>query len=145
MVYKIFVVLLAVNLFAMIAKAEAAEFTSNANYSGDASLYETYGSDINRYGSVNGYSSVNAYSRVAGDDEILIEKDVSKSKCILRAVSMLGSQWFNDTLELQRMKNAKEQYSVANPRSSFTDHLAQARYGFDMGLEEVSVSMKMYF
>ena len=139
MVYKIFVVLLAVNVFAMIAKAEAADFTSNANYSDDATLYETYGSDI------NSYSSVSGYNRVAGDDEILIEKDVSKSKIILRAVSMLGSQWFNDAIELQRMKNAKKQYSIANPRSSFTDHLAQARYGLDMGLEEVSVSMKMNF
>ncbi len=111
MVYKIFVLLLTVNLFAVVANVEAAEFNS----------------------------------MVAGDDEILIEKGLSKSKCLSRLVSMLGSHWFNGAVELQRMNSIKRKGNEPRYASSFQRGLAKAQYGVDMAEDEFSISMKMKF
>lgn len=119
MVVKIFALLLAVNLFSVIATAEAAEY-------GD-------------YGEVDGYNSV------TGDDEILIEKELSKTNCLLRVASMLGSQWFNDAIELQRLGSENSKAPVSRYPYSFKESLAQARYGMDVGSDQVSLSMKIKF
>ena len=119
MVVKIFALLLAVNLFSVIATAEAAEY-------GD-------------YGEIDGYSSV------TGDDEILIEKELSKTNCLLRMASMLGNRWFNDTIELQRLSSENSKVSTSRYPYSFKESLAQARYGMDVGSDQVSVSMKIKF
>ena len=123
MIYKLFVLLLTVNLFSVMVKAEASEFVS---YSPDS--YRSY-----------------SYTRAAGDDEILIEKDVSKSKCILRVLSMLGSQWFNDTVELQRIGGVKNVSKTSRHFSGFQDSLLQAQYGVDIGDDEFSLSMGVKF
>ena len=117
MVYKIFVLLLTVNLFAVVAKAEASELVVDAEFN----------------------------SMVAGDDEILIEKGVSKSKCLSRLVSLLGSHWFNDAVELQRMATIKREGSTPSYASSFQSGFAKAKYGLDMTSDELSISMKMKF
>jgi hypothetical protein len=116
-VYKIFVLLLTVNLFAVVAKAEASELLVDAEFN----------------------------SMVAGDDEILIEKGVSKSKCLSRVVSMLGSHWFNNAVELQRMATIKREGSTPRYTSSFQDGLAKAKYGLDVVGDQFSVSMNMKF
>jgi hypothetical protein len=110
-IYKIFVLLITVNLFAVAANAESAELRS----------------------------------MVVGDDEILIEKSVSKSSCLLRVASMLGSQWLNDTVELQRIKSIKREGSTPRYASSFQDGLANAKYGLDLAVDELSISMNMKF
>ena len=117
MVYKIFVLLLTVNLFAVVAKAEASELVVDVEFN----------------------------NMVAGDDEILIEKGVSKSKCLSRLASMLGSRWFNDTVELQRMATIKREGDTPRYASSFQDGLAKAKYGLDVAGDDFSVSMKMKF
>ena len=117
MIYKIFVLLLTVNLFAVVAKAEASEFVVNAEFN----------------------------SMIAGDDEILIEKGFSKSKCLSRLASMLGSRWFNDAVELQRMNTIKREGNEPRYSSSFQAGLAKAEYGLDMASDELSVSMEMKF
>lgn len=113
MIYKLFVLLLTVNLFTVMANAEAAE--------------------------------VDVYHNIAGDDEILIEKELTKTKCLLRMASMLGSRWFNDTIELQRLKNIKDGEKASRYPYRFKDSLAQARYGLDLDGDEFSVSMKIKF
>ena len=123
MVIKVFAFLLAVNLFTVVANAEAA--------------------DLGQYDDFN--TSTETYKRSAGDDEILIEDKLSKSDCLLRVVSMLGSRWFNDSIELQRLKSTKGTAVVSRYPLSFKETLAQARYGLDVGSDDVSVSMKIKF
>ena len=116
-IYKIFVLLITVNLFAVVAKTEASERTIDTEFN----------------------------SMVAGDDEILIEKGVSKSKCLSRLASMLGSHWFNDSVELQRVATIKRTGNTPRYASSFQRGFAKAKYGLDLAGEEFSVSMKMKF
>ena len=117
MIYKIFVLLLTVNLFAAAATAEASDFSVDAQFN----------------------------NMVAGDDEILIEKGLSTSKCLSRLASMLTSHWFNDSVELQRMSSIKREGSEPGYSSSFHQGFAKAKYGVDMAKDELSISMKMKF
>ena len=123
MVIKVFAFLLAVNLFTVMANAEASQLEQH----------------------VSGDVSADTYNRLAGDDEILIEEGVSKSDCLLRVVSMLGSRWLNDSIELQRLKSSKNQVMTSRYPYSFKESIAQARYGLDMGSDEILVSMKIKF
>ncbi|MFD2229605.1 hypothetical protein [Alkalimarinus sediminis] len=125
MIVKIFALLLAVNLFTVVANAEAADY-GNAGYTD----------------SLNQFANENA---LTGDDEILIEKGLSKSDCLLRLASMFGSQWFNDTIELQRLDSAKGEASVSRYPYSLRESLAEADYGLDVGSDEFTVSMKIQF
>lgn len=122
MIVKLFALLLAVNLFSVVANAEASEF-----------------------GQVDNLSRFNSYNALTGDEEILIEKGLSKSDCLLRLASMFGSSWFNDTIELQRLKSAGSEVSGSSYPYSFQESLAQAHYGLDVGSDEFSVSMKIEF
>ncbi|UZE95264.1 hypothetical protein [Alkalimarinus alittae] len=119
MIVKIFALLLAVNLFSVMANAEASE--------------------------PRHLGQIEYYSNLTGDDEILIEKGLSKSDCLLRIASMLGSQWFNDSIELKRLKNASDESITSSYPYSFKEAIAQANYGLDMGSDELSISMKIKF
>lgn len=118
MIGKVFALLLAINLFSVVANAEASE-----RLSGDYRALE---------------------NSLTGDDEILIEKGLSKSDCLLRMASMLGSQWFNDSIEYKRATSSDEEASSRYPYS-LRESLAQARYGLDVGSDELVVSMKIKF
>jgi len=125
MIVKLFALLLAVNLFSVVANAEASDY-------GDFSQSDNL-------------SQFNRYNALTGDDEILIEKGLSKSDCLLRLASMFGSSWFNDTIELQRLKSANSAASASRYPYSFQESLAEAHYGLDVGSDEFSVSMKIEF
>lgn len=119
MIVKIFALLLAVNLFSVMANAEASE-------------YESFG-------------QTDHFNNLANDDEILIEKGLSKSDCLLRVVSMIGSRWFNDSIELQRLESENKDTTTSRYPYSFKESLAEARYGLDLGGDELTVSMKIKF
>ncbi len=125
MIVKLFALLLAVNLFSVVANAEASEY-GVFNESDDLSQFERY-------------------SALTGDEEVLIEKGLSKSDCLLRIASMFGSRWFNDTIELQRIKSEDSRSTGLRYPYSFQESLAQANYGLDVGSDELSVSMKIKF
>ena len=125
MIIKLFALLLAVNLFSVVANAEASDY-------GDFSQSDNSG-------------QFDSYNTLTGDEEILIEKGLSKSDCLLRLASMFGSSWFNDTIELQRLKSADREASVSRYPYSFQESLAEAHYGLDVGSDEFSVSMKIEF
>lgn len=125
MVIKIFALLLTVNLFSVMAKAEASEYV-------DYSVSEN-----NR--------AFGGYNSATGDEEILIEKDLSARSSLLRVASMLGSQWFNDAISLKRPDSEEGQVSSSRYPYSLKESLAQAHYGVDVGSNEFSVSMKVKF
>lgn len=125
MIVKIFALLLAVNLFTVVANAEAADRGTFSR-----------GENLNQF---------DHYNALNGDEEILIEKGLSKSDCLLRLASMFGSRWFNDTIELQRLESTNAKTSTSRYPYSFQESLAEASYGLDVGSDELTVSMKLKF
>lgn len=100
---------------------------------------------VNLFAVAANAESAELRSMVVGDDEILIEKSVSKSGCLLRVASMLGSHWINDKVELQRISSIKREGASPRYASSFHGGLANAKYGLDLAADELSISMNMKF
>lgn len=125
MIVKLFAIMLMVNLFSMVANAEASDYD-----------------DLNQPNALNHFER---YASLTGDEEILIEKGLSKSDCLLRLASMFGSDWLNDTIELQRLESVGDEGAASRYPYSLRESFAQARYGLDVGSDEFSVSMKIKF